>query len=66
MLTIFVGRFKSGWGQDDGSWFSGSPMEYSIGSDSLSLGELVAIAESVTLPNIIEPNEGFAPKPYFD
>ena len=41
-------------------------MEYSIGSDSLSLADLVAIAESVTFPEIIEPNEGFTPKPCFD
>jgi hypothetical protein len=41
-------------------------MEYSIGSDSLSLDQLIAIAESVTFPTIIEPSAGFAPEPYFE
>jgi len=41
-------------------------MEYSIGSDSLSLEDLISIAESVTFPAMLEPNEGFSPEPYFD
>ncbi len=65
VLTIYVGRFDYGWGQE-GSWFSGSPMEYSIGSNSLGLSELVAIAESVTFSAMVEPNEGFSPEPYFE
>jgi DNA-binding CsgD family transcriptional regulator len=64
-VTLYLGRFGSGWGQE-GSWFSGSPMEYTIAGDSLSLDELISIAESVTFPDILAPNEGYAPEPYFD
>jgi DNA-binding CsgD family transcriptional regulator len=65
VLTLFLGNFASGWG-GEGSWFSGSPMEYSIASDSLGLQELILIAESVTFPEILEPNEGYEPESFFE
>lgn len=65
VLTVFVGRFGSGWGQE-GSYFSGSPMEYSVGSDSLDLEELIAVAESVTFPEMLTPLRGATPEPYYD
>lgn len=64
-LTFYLGRFSSGWGQE-GSWFSGSPMEYTVASDSLSLDELISIAESVEFPAILDPHEGYEPEPYFE
>lgn len=64
-LMLFVGRFASGW-EREGSWFSGSPMTYSIASDSLDLDALITIAESVTLPTMLAPLNGATPEPFFD
>jgi DNA-binding CsgD family transcriptional regulator len=65
VLTLYVGRFGSGWGQD-GSWFSGSPMTYSIASDSLDLETLIAIAESVSFPPMLQPLNDATPESIFD
>jgi hypothetical protein len=64
VLTLYLGKFGSGWGEE-GSLFSGSPMEYSIGSDSLSLDELIALVDSVTFPEILKPSNGVTPEPFF-
>lgn len=64
ILTLFLGRFGTGWGEE-GSFFSGSPMTYTIASDSLGLRDLISIAESVRLPEMLEPSPGVTVEPYF-
>jgi DNA-binding CsgD family transcriptional regulator len=61
-LVFEVGRFGIGWAiSPEGSYFSGSPMSYFVGSDSLSLDELKKIAESVKLPPMLPPLNGATP-----
>jgi hypothetical protein len=64
IVTLFIGRFGTGWGEE-GSSFSGSPMTYTIASNSLAVQDLVTIAESVAFPAILEPYAGVTPEPYF-
>ncbi len=63
VLTVYVGRFGQGWGQP-GSLFSGSPMEVSIGSDSLDLEMLVTMVNSLTFPEILDPAPGVTPEAF--
>jgi hypothetical protein len=64
VLTLFLGRFGTGWGEE-ASWFSGSPMTYTIAGSSLAVQDLAAIAESVVFPDIVQPYAGATPQPYF-
>jgi hypothetical protein len=51
ILAWEVGRFGTGWevSPDRSQVLTGSPMSYSLASDSLSLSDLVEIANSVTV-----------------
>ena len=64
VLTVYVGRFGQGWGQP-GSLFSDSPMEVSIGSDSLDLETLVTMLNSLTFPEILDPAPGVTPEAFY-
>ena len=64
VLTLYIGMFDSGWGQP-GSWFGGSPMTWTVASDSLDINALLALAQTLQFPSMLPPLHGATPEPYF-